>query len=350
VYSATDGNGQRSACVLDLEVRDTAPPTIDCPAAIEARLPDDACRLAVELTATANDACAGTGVTTFSDAPALFEPGTTTVTFTALDPSGQSATCTTEVTLRDETPPTVTCDDVIPLEAPSDRCAYAGEVTATAVDNCAAASPVAVAGTWPVGESRVTFTHEDPGGLEARCESRVVVADVTPPTMRCGETAGTTTTVVASDACGVEVSLVVTDCGPATGEGAASGPCPVELDGATLTYTGPARDAAFDLRFEATAVDPSGLETTLSCALTVPGQPSPPDLDKDGVVDARDNCPLDPNPDQRDQDGDGLGDTCDADDLSDVVASGGAGCVGAPGSWLFALVVLAASAARRRRR
>ena len=35
------------------------------------------------------------------------------------------------------------------------------------------------------------------------------------------------------------------------------------------------------------------------------------DMDGDGVIDARDNCPDDPNPDQEDADRDGLGDLCD---------------------------------------
>jgi hypothetical protein len=36
-----------------------------------------------------------------------------------------------------------------------------------------------------------------------------------------------------------------------------------------------------------------------------------PDIDGDGIPDDTDNCPGDPNPDQADSDGDGLGDVCD---------------------------------------
>ncbi len=39
--------------------------------------------------------------------------------------------------------------------------------------------------------------------------------------------------------------------------------------------------------------------------------PKPPDTDKDGVADAKDNCLLVPNPDQKDTDSDKLGDACD---------------------------------------
>jgi hypothetical protein len=46
--------------------------------------------------------------------------------------------------------------------------------------------------------------------------------------------------------------------------------------------------------------------------------PTSGDTDGDGVADGDDNCPLDPNPDQADGNGDGTGDVCD--DAGDVTA------------------------------
>lgn len=55
---------------------------------------------------------------------------------------------------------------------------------------------------------------------------------------------------------------------------------------------------------------------------------APPDGDGDGVADPDDNCPVDSNPDQADNEGDGLGDVCDADDDDDTYSDGDEGAAG----------------------
>jgi hypothetical protein len=52
-------------------------------------------------------------------------------------------------------------------------------------------------------------------------------------------------------------------------------------------------------------------------------EPAEPDRDGDGLLDLVDDCPLYPNADQRDVDGDGYGSVCDPDFDND-------GVVGAP--------------------
>jgi Tol biopolymer transport system component len=50
------------------------------------------------------------------------------------------------------------------------------------------------------------------------------------------------------------------------------------------------------------------------------------DADADGEWDPFDNCPLEPNPDQTDTDGDSQGDACDADDDNDTIADTADNC------------------------
>jgi hypothetical protein len=51
-----------------------------------------------------------------------------------------------------------------------------------------------------------------------------------------------------------------------------------------------------------------------------------PDDDNDGHADGADNCPINPNPGQQNNDGDGAGDLCDPDDDNDSVADGADNC------------------------
>lgn len=90
---------------VDITVVDTTPPVIDCPADVTVEQ-ESAAGTVVPLTATATDIC-DADVEITSDAPAIFPLGTTTVTFTATDDSGNSATCTTTVTVIDTTPPDI---------------------------------------------------------------------------------------------------------------------------------------------------------------------------------------------------------------------------------------------------
>jgi hypothetical protein len=94
-------------------VADTTPPVITCPADIQVGqtgpdgTPATHPAIAAFLSgATASDDLDPAPIVT-NDAPAVFPPGTTSVTFTARDASGNHAECAANVSVLDATPPTI---------------------------------------------------------------------------------------------------------------------------------------------------------------------------------------------------------------------------------------------------
>ena len=160
--------------------QDTTPPVITCPADVTVEQ-ETADGTEVSLTATATDICDADPTIT-SDELAIYPLGMTTVTFTATDDSGNSATCTTMVTVEDKTPPEITCPADVTVEQES----AAGTVvslTATATDICDAA-PVITSdelAIYPLGTTTVTFTATDNAGNTASCTTTVTVVDTIAP-------------------------------------------------------------------------------------------------------------------------------------------------------------------------
>ncbi|NND88553.1 MAG: HYR domain-containing protein, partial [Flavobacteriaceae bacterium] len=88
---------------------DTTPPTITCPSNIIQNNDAGNCGAIVTFMATATDN-SGTATVTYSQNPGTsFPVGTTTVTATATDPSGNTSNCMFTVTVNDTEDPTIAC-------------------------------------------------------------------------------------------------------------------------------------------------------------------------------------------------------------------------------------------------
>ena len=139
---------------------------------------------AVSLTATAPDICDASPEVA-SDAPAVFPLGTTTVTFTATDDSGNSASAMMQVTVVDTTPPVIT----VPPDVTVEQTSAAGtpvdpaDVNATVTDICDASPDLTddAPAVFPLGTTTVTFTAIDYTGNVAFATMEVTVEDTTPP-------------------------------------------------------------------------------------------------------------------------------------------------------------------------
>ncbi|MBL8786190.1 MAG: HYR domain-containing protein [Deltaproteobacteria bacterium] len=315
VFSAVDGNGNASSCVTLVSVVDTQPPQITCPAAVELTAPADACGAVYDLgAAVAVDACFGTNVSSYSNAPAVFGVGETTVTYTALDASGNASTCTTKVVVLDKTPVALTCDSEVTRVAPASACAWTGTLTATATDNCAVdVTVVERSNTYNVGVQAVEFTARDDSGNTAACETTLTVVDETAPVVDCGTLTGpvpATVTVTATDACTAIAAVTGFTCTRIAADGVrtelADEDCAVSFEGAVLSIDARLESGELEVGYGVEASDPAGNRTTRECVVSLVA-----DLDRDGLIDELDNCPSTANTDQADTDDDGLGDVCD---------------------------------------
>jgi hypothetical protein len=175
-------------------------------------------------TATASDLVDGS-VLVSNNAPATFPVGTTTVTYTATDVAGNTATATQAVTITDTTAPIISPPLDLTVEATGTTTTVTlGTATASdLVDGSVLVSNDAPA-TFPVGTTTVTYTATDVAGNTATATQAVTITDTTapiisPPLDLTVEATGTTTTVTLGTATAsdlVDGSVLVSNNAPAT--------------------------------------------------------------------------------------------------------------------------------------
>jgi hypothetical protein len=200
-YTATDGAGNTATDTQTVTVTESPaiPPTITAPADLTVYTGAGATSCGVHVgdatlgNASASDNCPGvtvsrTGVPTGNDFPV----GTTTITYTATDRSGNTASDTQDVTVVDNTAPVVT--------PPANVTAYTGPGatscgtvvddatigTASATDNCPGVGAINRTGVpsgnnFPVGTTTITYSVTDAHGNSASAQQTVTVIDNTVP-------------------------------------------------------------------------------------------------------------------------------------------------------------------------
>ena len=99
MWTATDLAGNSSSCMQEVTVVDLTAPTLFCPAGPLTAVCTDAAGATVEFETSATDNCGDDAVTLVCEPPSgsVFPPGLTTVTCTATDASGNTATCSFDV-------------------------------------------------------------------------------------------------------------------------------------------------------------------------------------------------------------------------------------------------------------
>ena len=176
---ATDGAGNTATCTFKIDVANQAP----------------VARCKPPQTVSANGQCMGTasvndgssdpdgGAVVCTQTPGPWPLGTTQVTLTCVDGCGGTSSCTTTVTVVDDTPPTIACPQAQTDEC-SDHGANACFPPPVATDNCpgvtSTCSPLACS-RFAFGATQDQCTATDASGNRASCSFQVNVVDTVPP-------------------------------------------------------------------------------------------------------------------------------------------------------------------------
>lgn len=199
-WTATDGGGTTATATQHVSVIDTTAPVISAPAPITRGTGPGSTTPTVLISdadlgsATASDLCDFTVSRSGVPSGNLFTIGTTVITYTATDASGNTSAATQTVTINDDTPPVLsTMADVVTFTgAGATTCAVvvsnATLGLATATDNSGLPVTITRSGVpagngFPVGTTTVTYTATDASGNTATVQQQVTVVDDTPPAL-----------------------------------------------------------------------------------------------------------------------------------------------------------------------
>lgn len=216
--TVTDASGNTSTCQFNVNVIDNINPVINCVPSITIPTTIGKCGTTMSLLAGgATDNCPGI---TFSNipAPGTFLPvGTNPLTVKVTDASGNTATCITNVLVKDNEKPKINCPSNINVSTETGLCGASVSYFASAIDNCPSTfiSFSKTSGSFfSVGSTLVTATVSDAEGNTATCSFTVTVKDNELPVLICpnitvGTDPGICKAVVslnptATDNCGIQ--------------------------------------------------------------------------------------------------------------------------------------------------
>jgi hypothetical protein len=187
-FTATDADflSASSSCTATVQVVDTTPPSITCPATITVPCSQSGGTPASDPTiaaflagASATDIC-DPSPTISNNAPAFFPLGTTVVTFTAKDADTNASQCSATVTVKDTTPPVISALSASPnVLWPPNHKFVPVQVSVSATDTCdpnptcvvaSVASSEPVTGGGGCGNTSPDFVITGPLSVDLRAE------------------------------------------------------------------------------------------------------------------------------------------------------------------------------------
>jgi hypothetical protein len=188
-WTATDACNNSISCVQRITVRDTAKPTINCPANVVLECPANTSTNATGV-ATAQDSCSQVTIQ-YSDSVTNNCGGTKVIarTWTAIDACGNSVSCVQTITVRDTIKPTLVIPTNLVLECPATDTRTNVTGAATAQDGCGTVSvSYSDSVTTNCGATKViarTWTATDACGNVTNGVQTITVRDTVKPTISC---------------------------------------------------------------------------------------------------------------------------------------------------------------------
>src|SRR6185369_7364257 len=292
--TARDSSGNSSTCTFTVTVNDTQPPQITCPVNITVDAAPSVCTSNVTFTVSTSDNCAVTNISSVPASGFAFPRGTTMVTSTVRDSTGNSSTCIFTVTVNDTQPPQLTCPANLTVNTAPGMCTSNATFAVTAIDNCGVANVTSVPASgfaFPVGTTMVTSTARDNSGNSSTCTFTVTVLDNQPPTITCPAnftvntapgtcTSNVTFLVSASDNCAVTNTSSVPPSGFAF-------PVGVTLVASTASDSSGNKSQCF---FTVAVIDNQPPQITCPSDLSVNAAPGACTSNVTFTVSATDNC------------------------------------------------------------
>ena len=200
--TATDNSGNSTQCTFEVVLEDNISPSITCPADITLNA-DANCEASIgdyTSLATVMDNCTADGAITVTQSPAagttlMGHNNTTEITLTANDGNGNTTNCTFIITLKDVTPPSLTCptDQSILVDA---LCEITIPDYTSAVnknDNCQTTANIILTQRPAAGTTigvldtmvKITIIGNDGNGNIDSCDFEVTLKDEIAPSITC---------------------------------------------------------------------------------------------------------------------------------------------------------------------
>lgn len=190
--TVTDASGNSASCTATVTVADATAPNMVCQnATIFVDAVGDASVSATAIDGGSTDNCNVNSVSLDIADFDCGDLGANTVTLTGVDDSGNSSSCTAQVTVIDTIPPSIVCQNsTVYLDANGNVSVGSSDVLSSSLDNCAISSVVlspSVFSCSSVGASSVFVSVLDASGNFNFCNSTITVLDTISPTAACND-------------------------------------------------------------------------------------------------------------------------------------------------------------------